>query len=241
MEKKKERKINIIGLFVIILVVYLTASFVYYLMSMPIKNIYIKGNNYVSDATIIETAGIKEYPSMIKVSRRKVSKKLRKNPYINSVKIKKKLNGTIEFIVDESKPVFYNRNNKKLVLLNKNEVDDNKNVKVPSLINIVPNDIYDKLIESLSKVNYDLIMQISEIEYSPDIINGKTIDQERFLLRMIDGNSVYINPVNIKRLNKYFEAYDMVPDGVKGIFYLDSNSGNIMFKIYGQSNAIEVG
>ena len=240
MEKKKERKINLIGLFVIILVVYLTASFLYYLMSKPIKNIYIDGNTYVSDATIIELAGIKDYPSMIKVSRSKLKKKLKSNPYIDGAKIKKKLNGTIEITVNESKPLFYNRNSKKLVLLNKNEVDDNKNVSVPSLINIVPNDLYGSLIEAFNKVNYDIILQISEIEYSPDVINGKTIDQERFLLRMNDGNSVYINPVNIKRLNNYFKAYDKLPDNVKGIFYFDSNSNNNMFKIYGQSEASEV-
>ena len=238
--KKKERKINIIGLIVIILVVYLTASFVYYLMTLPIKNIYIYGNNYVTDATIIETAGIKKYPSMIKVGRSKLKKKLKQNPFIDDVKIKKKLNGIIKITIKESKPLFYNRNTNKIVLLNKNEVDATLPYKVPSLINIVPNDLYKDLVKAFNKVNYDIIMQISEIEYSPDVINGKTIDSDRFLLRMIDGNSVYINPVNIKRLNNYFEVYDRLPDNVKGTLYFDSNSDNNMFKIYGQSEASEV-
>ena len=235
-----ERKINIIGLIVIILVVYLTASFVYYLMTLPIKNIYIYGNNFVSDAEIIETAGIKKYPSMIKVGRNKLKKKLLKNAFIDNVKIKKKLNGTIKITINESKPLFYNRNTNKIVLLNRKEVDSKLSYKVPSLINIVPNDLYKKLVNSFSKVNYDIILQISEIEYSPDVINGKTIDSDRFLLRMIDGNSVYINPVNIKRLNNYFDVYDRLPDNVKGTLYFDSNSDNNMFKIYGQSEVSEV-
>lgn len=240
MEKKKERKINIIGLIVIILVVYLTASFVYYLMTLPIKNIYIYGNNFVSDAEIIETAEIKKYPSMIKVGRNKLKKKLLKNAFIDNVKIKKKLNGTIKITINESKPLFYNRNTNKIVLLNGKEVDSKLSYKVPSLINIVPNDLYKKLVNAFSKVNYDIILQISEIEYSPDVINGKTIDSDRFLLRMIDGNSVYINPVNIKRLNNYFDVYDRLPDNVKGTLYFDSNSDNNMFKIYGQSEVSEV-
>ena len=82
---------------------------------------------------------------------------------------------------------------------------------------------------------------ISEIEYSPDIINDKTIDPDRFCLRMIDGNSVYINPVNIKRLNNYFDVYDRLPDNVKGTLYFDSNSDNNMFKMYGSKQASEVG
>ena len=241
MEKKKRGKLNIIGLLVILLIVYLAFSFVYYLFSLPIKNIYISGNTYLSDATIIETAGIKNYPSMMKISRRKIVKRLKKNEFINSVNIKKKLNGTIKIEVDESKPLFYNRNTKKLVLLNGNSIDNiNLDAKIPSLINIVPSDLYKSLINSFNKVDYNIVMQISEIEYSPDIINNKTIDPDRFLLRMIDGNSVYVNPVNITRLNNYFDVYDRLPDGVKGTLYFDSNSVNNMFKKYGETQVSEI-
>lgn len=244
MEKKKtKRKINLIALIVIILALYLVFSFVYYVMTLPIKNIYIFGNTYVSDVEIIETANIKNYPSLIKISRRKVKNKLLKNELIDEVKISKKLNGTIKISIKESKPLFYNRSNNTVVLLNGKTISgkNNINFKIPSLINIVPNDIYKKLIEAFSKVNYDVITQISEIEYDPDIINDRTIDPERFYLRMVDGNSIYTNPVNIKRLNNYFGVYDSIPDGVKGTLYFDSNSDNNMFKMYGSKEASEIG
>lgn len=241
-EKKTKHKINIIALIVIILIIYLVFSFGYYLMTLPIKNIYISGNNYISDVEIIETSKIKNYPSLIKISRRKIKKSLLKNEYIDDVKIKKKLNGTIKISIKESKPLFYSRTNKNIVLLNGKTTNNiNINAKIPSLINIVPNDIYKKMISAFKKVDYNVITQISEIEYAPDIINGKTIDPDRFYLRMIDGNSVYINPVNIKRLNNYFDVYDRLPDGVKGTLYFDSNSDNNMFKIYGSKEASEVG
>lgn len=240
-KKKTKRKMNIIALIVILLAVYLVFSFVYYIMTLPIKNIYISGNNYVSDTTIIEKANIKEYPSLIKISRRKVKKNLLKNEFIDDVKIKKKLNGTIKIEVNESKPLLYDRTNNTIVLLNGKTIQNsNLKVKVPSLINIVPNDIYKNLINSFKKVDYNVIMQISEIEYYPDIINGKTIDPDRFFLRMVDGNSVYINPVNIKRLNNYFDVYDRLPEGVKGTLYFDSNSDNNMFKMYGSTETSEV-
>lgn len=240
MKKQSKHKINKVALIVIILFVYLVLSFGYYLWQLPIKNIYINGNKYLSDATIIETAGIKNYPSLMRVSRRKIKKKLLKNEYIDSVKVKKSVSGKITITVNESKPLFYDKTINKVVLLNKKIVDNDLSIQLPTLINSVPSDIYNQLIEKFNEVNYDIVLQISEIEYSPDIINEKTIDPDRFLLRMNDGNSVYITPVNIKKLNKYFEAYDMVPDGVKGIFYLDSNSGNIMFKMYGAKQAEEV-
>lgn len=240
-EKKTKKRMNIIALIVILLALYLVFSFVYYIATLSIKNIYISGNNYVSDVEIIETAKIKNYPSLIKISRRRVKKNLLKNEFIDKVTIKKKLNGTIKIIISESKPLLYDRTNKNIVLLNgKTITKTNINTKVPSLINIVPNDIYNKLIKSFEKVDYSIISQISEIEYSPDIINGKTIDPDRFYLRMVDGNSVYINPVNIKRLNNYFDVYDRLPDGVKGTLYFDSNSDNNMFKIYGSNKASSV-
>jgi len=235
-----KRRINVIALIVIILVVYLVGSFIYYLAALPIKNIYIKGNYYLSDAEIIETSGIKNYPPLLKISRGKIKKKLKRNNYINDVKVRKKLNGTIIITVSESKPLFYNRSTNKIVLLNKKEVENNIDERIPSLINIVPSDLYDSLVGAFNKVDYNIILQISEIEYYPDIINDKIIDPERFQLRMIDGNSVYINPVNIKKLNQYFDLYDKVPDGMKGIFYLDSNNGNVMFKKYGSKVVSEV-
>lgn len=241
MEVKGKRKVNIIGLLVIIFFIYLIGSFAYYLFSLPIKNIYIQGNDYVSDARIIETAKIKNYPSLIKISRSKIKKNLKKIEYIDDVKVKKKINGTVVITIKESRPLFYNRNNGKIVLLNGREVDnDNKIHDIPSLINMVPNELYTSLIKAFRKVDFNIVKQISEIEYSPDIINGKTIDPERFYLRMIDGNSVFINPVNINRLNNYFEVYDRLPDGVKGTLYFDSNSNNNMFKMYGAKETSEV-
>ncbi|MBO4601096.1 MAG: FtsQ-type POTRA domain-containing protein [Bacilli bacterium] len=240
MKKPNKPRINKIALVVIILFVYLVFSFGYYLWSLPIKNIYIFGNTYLSDATIIETSGIKNYPSLMKVSRRKIRKKLKQNEFIDDVSIKKNVFGKITITVKESKPLFINRSTNKIVLLNGKSVDDNINAHIPTLINNVPNDVYEKLIERFNEVDYNIILQISEIEYSPNIINEKVIDAERFYLRMNDGNSVYINPINIKRLNNYFEAYDYLPDGAKGTFYFDSNSNNIMFKIYGSKSTEEV-
>ena len=238
MKKRSKHKINKPALIVVILFVYLVFSFLYYIWNLPIKNIYIKGNTFVSDATIIEEAGIKNYPSLMKISRRKVKKKLLKNEYINNVKIKKSLSGKITIIIDESKPLFYNKSINKVVLLNGNTVDSYLG-QIPIMINSAPSDIYDELVRRFSEVKYDIVLQISEIEYAPDIINEKVIDPNRFLLRMKDGNSVYINPINIKRLNNYFEVYDRLPEGAKGTLYFDSNSDNNMFKMYGSTKPAE--
>ena len=49
---------------------------------------------------------------------------------------------------------------------------------------------------------------------------------------MNDGNTVYINLINIKNLNKYQSIYATLNDTL-GVIYLDSSSNeNIYFKSY---------
>ena len=74
------------------------------------------------------------------------------------------------------------------------------------------------------------LKHVSEIEYSPDIKNEKVIDKNRFLLRMNDGNYVYINLANMDNLNKYEEIYTTLDENKKGILNLDSTSKGVVFQ-----------
>ena len=67
-KKKIKRKLNIKALIVCILIIYLFCMVIYYFLSMPIKNIYITGTTNLSDNEIIHAAGIKNYPSIIKLN-----------------------------------------------------------------------------------------------------------------------------------------------------------------------------
>ena len=56
------------------------------------------------------------------------------------------------------------------------------------------------------------------------------IDDTRFLLRMNDGNQVYINLINIDRLDTYPLIYTLFTE--KGILELDSDNSRVVFKSY---------
>lgn len=231
-KKKVKRRLNIKALLVLILIVYLMYMIVYSFLSMPIKNIYIKGNTYLSDNDIIEAANIKDYPSILKLSNGKIKKNIKSLDYIEDVKVKRNFFGKLTINITEAKVLFYNRNNEKLVLSNGKEIDDDNSYGYPTLINYVPNEIYSKMVSSLKKTNYDILCSVSEMEYSVSKSGDKVIDDTRFILRMNDGNTVYVNLINIKNLNKYQEIYATVGD-VKGVMYLDSSSNeNIYFKSY---------
>ncbi len=193
---------------------------IYEYINRDLKNIYITGNKYLSDQTIIEIAKIENYPKMIKIDTLEIKDILLKNEYIDDVNISKK--GTeINIKVKEAKPIYYDSTTKKVVLSNSNEVDDI--YIVPTLINYVPDVIASELKQAMTEVDDETLTKISEIKYDPNI------DSERFLLTMTDGNYVYININRFNLINNYLTIISNFKDQ-KGIIYLDSGSHFELFK-----------
>lgn len=231
--KKPKKKVRITGIIFLLLFVYLLITLIYYFIKSPIKNISIKGNNLLTEEDIITDSKISYNDSIFKISTYKIEKNLEKNPLIKKAKIERRLNGTIIINIEENKILFLNALTKKLVLSDEKEIDiNNKYMGYPVLVNYVPSEIYKELIKSLSKVNDSNYQMISEIEYSVDKYENTVIDDERFLLRMKDGNTIYVNLINIEKLNKYQEIYSALTD--KGTLYLDSSSKNYVFKKYSE-------
>ncbi len=231
--KKPKKKVRITGIIFLLLFVYLLVTLIYYFIKSPIKNISIKGNNLLTEEDVITDSKISYNDSIFKISTYKIEKNLEKNPLIKKAKIERRLNGTIIINIEENKILFLNALTKKLVLSDEEEIDVNdKYIGYPVLVNYVPSEIYKELIKSLSKVDDSNYQMISEIEYSVDKYENTVIDDERFLLRMKDGNTIYVNLINIEKLNKYQEIYSALTD--KGTLYLDSSSKNYVFKKYSE-------
>jgi len=240
MTKKKKRKLRISGLILILLILYVIAMAGYYLFTMPIKRIVVTGNNLVSEHEIISMANINVKTSVFKASSSSIKKKLKNIPLINEVEVKKNIFGTITILVKENKLLFYNVLTGKLYLSNGSTTEENnKYLGYPTLVNYVPSDIMENLVKGLNKIDSDVLAMVSEIEYSPDKYNDVVIDNERFLLRMNDGNVVFINIVNIEKLNKYQTIYASVGSG--GTLYLDSSSKNYIFDKDGEDTKLEDG
>ena len=105
----------------------------------------------------------------------------------------------------------------------------NKYLGIPTLVNYVPNDLLENFIKAFSIIDNDIIGMINEIKYNPDIAGDIVIDNNRFLLSMNDTNLVYVNTLNMKRLNDYKKVMGTIGDA-RGTLYLDSyNSNNSLF------------
>ena len=212
--KVKKKKLKIKNIFIFLLFILIFISIVYYLINLPIKNIYIIGNNIVKDKEIIDLANLKDYPPYLKTYFSNIETKIKQNKYIKDVNIKRKLNGKIYIYISEYRPLYIYQD--KLVLSSLSKEDNNYQIDyVPYVLNNI-DDIYQEFTTSFSKVDNDIIYKISHIEYIPN-----DVDKERFIFYMVDSNYVYITLSKIEKINKYNSIIKEL-EGKKGIIYLDS-------------------
>jgi len=221
MEKRMKRKVHlkIVPILVVLLILVLGFLGASYISKIPIKNIIISGNYYLTDQEVIELAKIDNYPSFILTTSREIKKNLKKEPLISSVTITKKWFGIVKIKVEEHNILFRQTNDTNIVLDNGNEIDDSTyKYNVPKLLNYVPDNKYENFIKGMDKVTLDVKNQISEITYVPN-----DQDKDRFLLYMNDGNYVYLTLTKFKQINYYEEVLKKLK-GSKGILYLDSGN-----------------
>lgn len=219
---KKHLKLKLLPVSIILLASLITFSIAYLLTLIPIKNIIINGNNYLSDQEIIEFAKIDNYPSFLKTFSRTIKSEIEKNDYIKNVKVTKKGFGKVIINIEEKNILFRKEENNFLVLEDGSEINDNNKYIVSILLNYIPDTKYNVFLAKMNEVDVSIKNQISEIRYYPN-----EQDEDRFLLYMIDGNYVYLTLTKFKQINYFEDALSRL-NGKKGIFYLDS--GNL-FKI----------
>ena len=209
--KRKLKTKKIIITFLILLLIILLGVDI---TRLPVKNIYITGNELLNDKTIISLAKLTDYPPYINTYFTNIKSQILKNEYIKNVNIKRTLSRKLYIEIEEYKPIFIYKD--KLVLSSGKIVDNTYNIDyIPYVTNNI-DDIYDKFITKFNKIEKDVILKISHIEYKPN-----EVDKERFLLYMTDSNYVYITLSKIDKINKYNSIVQEL-DNQKGIIYLDS-------------------
>lgn len=212
--KVTKRKLKIKNILITFLILLLIVLLGIDATRLPIKNIYITGNKLLNDKTIISLAGLTDYPPYINTYLTNIKLKILKNEYIKNVNIKRTLSRKLYIEIEEYNPIFIYKD--KLVLSSSEAVDNTYNIDyIPYVINNI-DDIYDKFITKFNKIEKDVLLKISHIEYKPN-----EVDKERFLLYMIDSNYVYITLSKIDKINKYNSIVQEL-DNQKGIIYLDS-------------------
>lgn len=234
-KKKKKLKLRINVIVKLLIFIILVTALVSYALNLKIKNIYIIGNTETKDVEIIEKAGLKDYPLVKNLNIKKMNESINALPLISKADIKISPFGKITIKVTETKILFFYKYNNKYITASNESIDDNNYYGYPTLINFTPDTIFDKLVVGLDKIDYNIVKMINEIEYTPyKSAEGTIIDDGLFTLTMNDGNTVMIDIVNIKNLNKYTTIYaSLGMDQVKGVVYLDTIiEDRLLFKSY---------
>ena len=219
MKKKKNKVRKIFKILGVIVILAILALIVYLIINIRIKNIYVKGNKNLTDEEIIELAGIEKYPKLFSISIIKMENKIKLNPLIKSIKVRKNIFGRVDIELAEYNLILKQEVDNSLYLSNAKKITiDEKIIGIPTLINIVPDDVLENFIKKLDTIDKDILSKISEIEYKPT-----ELDNELFLFYMNDGNYVYINTTRLLNINKYEGMLEQL-EGKKGIIYLDSGN-----------------
>lgn len=214
-EEEVVKKNKFVKLLIILLVLYIIGFNIYRLLVLPINNIYIKNNEYLTDQEVIDIAGIRDYPSFALTSKFKIRNNLRKNEFIKDVKVSKKIGRTVTITINEYIPLFKYKD--KIILESGKQIE--RSLNLPIIINDVDEDILSKLVEKFINVDDEIRLMISEIKYDPN-----NIDKERFLFTMNDGNYVYITLYKITSINEYIKILSTLPSDKKGTLFLDSGN-----------------
>lgn len=148
----------------------LVLSFLY-IKRLPITNIYIVGNNILSDKEIIDISGIGNYPSFITTLGSNIKDNLMENNYIKEIKVQKIWGKVYIYVTEKKVLALYND---KLLLEDGLLVDNNYNV-MSAHINWRYYQYKRKFIKKFSLVDNDVLLKISEISYVPN-----EVDSERF-------------------------------------------------------------
>lgn len=212
---KKKIKFKIVPILIFLVSLVILYFGLTILADTKIKNIYVYGNNLLTEQEVIELAKVEDYPSFYKTLSRNMKKNIMTNPIVKDVKIRKTFFNVLKIYVAEYKPLFIKGD--KLILEDGISTDIVK-CKVPVLTNEVDSDVYNNLTKEMLKLKDSIRSQISEITYAKS-----EYDDSRFLLYMDDGNHVYVNIAKFSKLNYYDEIYPTL-NNKKGTLYLDSGN-----------------
>ena len=169
-KEKQKKKINIKRVIIVFVILFVIPFSIYKLYKTNIKNIFISGNNYLSDQEIIDIAKLENYPNSIKNSSNTIKKRLEKNRYIYSAEVRKEnLFKEVYIKIQENYPLFYYQVENKTVLYN-GKYDDNISATC-TIINKIPDTIYDDFVDKMKNININILNRISQIEYKPNSVD----------------------------------------------------------------------
>lgn len=210
-KKKRLRKGRLFFLLIILAGLFFLAS---KYIDIPINNIVISGNSYLSDIEVIEISKLEDYPSILNTYSFDIKKRLKNNPYIKDAKVIKVFRN-VKITIKENKVLYIDKETNEKITLN-NKIVDDKILCVPYLSNEIPDEKLKLFNENMNEIDKSILCKMSEIYYVPN-----EIDDNRFKVIMNDNNTVYLTLKQLDIINKYDKILENIgkQDGTINLDY----------------------
>lgn len=216
-KKANRRLIFYLSLFFILI------SVIIYIQSplSSIKNIEVTGNKYLSKTEIIEETQLTKDTNIWKVNKDDVKNAIKNDPIIKTVKVKRKLPGTISIELEEYELVGYVRDEEshKPIFENGQQIsvsDRYAKGDAPVLLGFDDNEVLQTMTKQLQQLPPTILQLISEIHWEPEDENNHKI-----ILFMNDGFMVDGTIRNFaEKMQVYPSIVSQLDPDKKGIIHI---------------------
>ena len=237
-KKKKKKKVS--KWIKIVLLLLIIAGCIVFAMVSPIFNIKfieVEGNDKIKSDTIISLSQIKEDENLFRINKGSIANKIKENPYIGSVSIKRELPSKIRIIVEEREIAYQIKVVDSFVCINYEGYILEKSAQkkgIPVVEGLKTNK--ETLLNSKRLSNDDIgslngmykIMSSAKVNDIAKLITKIIIKDEEYILELEDEDkTVYIGDEN--NLNKkmsYLKSILDEEEDNEGIIFLNVDFNN---------------
>lgn len=243
-KQKTKRKINTKIIKWITIIILLSAIILLFMMSsvFNIKEIIVINNSKVSSKEVIDLSQLKAGVNMFKTTNGIIKSKIKSNAYIEDVKIKRNINGTITLDIKERVPTYMIKINKEYAYINNQgyvlEVSKDA-LKLPTITGFTTPDEEIKngnrlIDEDLNKLNdINKIVESSKNTSLADIITKINVSDSMNYKITISSEGKSINLGDMSNLNIKLQMAGQIisnEKGKKGEIYFQDNSKKAIFR-----------
>ena len=221
--KRSKRRYFALSIFLSISII----GIIYFLNSNSnIKRIEVEGNLYLNDEDIISISKLDLKDKYLLTFPKTIEKKLNADSLIKASKVELIDDNTVLITVVEKKIIGYSYEQLDNVLI----LEDDSRVmlnrdnlyligKVPLILGFSKEELV-ILEKNMASLDYDMINEISEMHYYPDL------KYQYVEIIMRDGSYVFTSPFGLNILKKYYDIKSSYGSNENSCFYFEDISGN---------------